>query len=1147
MLTVHRNAREPPRDRTQRLSRLCALALPAMDQAAVAGVQLYLLGLPRLQPLPTVAPGSDPVAPGAHALERKDAALLALLAVDGPASRARLAALLWPDVDDDKARNNLRQRLFRLRRLAGRDIVAGEAVLRLADGVVHDLLQLAERVGDDPDAGGGELLGPHDYEDAAELADWVGAAREHWHAARRHALADVAARHESEGRIAAALPYAERLVQADPLREHAHRRVMRLHYLRGDRAAALAAYERLRELLRRELGTAPDRESRELAQLVEASGALPQPAPAARPVAVLRPPRLVGRDAEWAALDAARAAGRHAVVIGEPGIGKSRLLGDFVAARGGLVFGARPGDARMPYALLARVIRGTVQEHGRPSEPWVMQEFARIAPEFGTATGKLEALRLRHAVVAALGEWHGAGLAWLGVDDLQFADEATLELLPSLAASGPALGWICGVRASEMPAAVAQWLDARDDCVERIVLGPLDVAAIGALLDSLALPGIEAARWAPPLARHTGGNPLFILETLRAVLERGAAASGELKLPAPRQVGALIEQRLEQLSPTALRLARVAAIAGQDFSVELAATVLQSHVLDLADAWRELESAQIIRDNAFAHDLIFEATQRTVPAAIARSLHREIARWLQAHGGAAAAIARHAAEAGEWLLAAQTGLEAAGQARRASRRGEEVALLHQAADCYERCGEPERAFEVRADSVEAVLLVKGVDTATALADRLLRDATSEAQRATALARRALARLMGADHGRGVEAANEAIAIAERLGLPWVRFDASRLLAIGLSQREQADAALAVLEPFRDLVEREGSAEQWGNFLADYAYVLNSARRLRRTAEVLQKAIAHARTLDDTAQVATMTSNLALVHGNLGQPEAALASILQSRALQQRLGETAGPPGAAIDMYVGMYQAAIGRYGEALASFDAAIDVFGRDPASSWNAVARNHKFNALLDLRQLARARQVLDYAEPTIDSVRARGAMLVGRLEAALGRPARPHVERALAILGPCGDVFIRMLALLEAALLLPPAQGAAECAAVEQMADGIEYLGIALKARLLRVRALLDVGDVARAIELLPEHDARFRGVNPADLYYGSVFLVSHLAWRAAGDGAAARRALEEGVAWVRQQALPNVPPPFRDSFLERNPVNRALLTAATRHATP
>ena len=79
------------------------------------------------------------------ALERKDAALLALLAVDGPTSRSRAAALLWPDAESQKARNSLRQRLFRLRRAAGSDIVEESAALALASGVVHEFESGARR------------------------------------------------------------------------------------------------------------------------------------------------------------------------------------------------------------------------------------------------------------------------------------------------------------------------------------------------------------------------------------------------------------------------------------------------------------------------------------------------------------------------------------------------------------------------------------------------------------------------------------------------------------------------------------------------------------------------------------------------------------------------------------------------------------------------------------------------------------------------------------------------------------------------------------------------------------------------------------------------------------------------------------------
>ena len=92
------------------------------------------------------------------ALERKDAALLALLALEGPLTRARAATLLWPEAEPQKARNNLRQRLFRVRRAAGCEIVAERPALALAPEVEHDLAPLAERLDAEPAAAGGDLL-----------------------------------------------------------------------------------------------------------------------------------------------------------------------------------------------------------------------------------------------------------------------------------------------------------------------------------------------------------------------------------------------------------------------------------------------------------------------------------------------------------------------------------------------------------------------------------------------------------------------------------------------------------------------------------------------------------------------------------------------------------------------------------------------------------------------------------------------------------------------------------------------------------------------------------------------------------------------------------------------------------------------------
>ena len=534
-------------------------------------------------------------------------------------------------------------------------------------------------------------------------------AREQWAVARRNALAEIASRLESEGHIAHALRYAERLVADDPLLEHAHRRVMRLHYLRGDRAGALTAFERCTDVLNRELDAKPGKETLELARVIENSGAPPivtaAPQRMHRPVTVLRPPRLVGRDREWSAIEHAWQHGRVTIVSGEPGIGKSRLAGDWCAASNGCaMFGARPGDARVAYALLARVLRGLVERFGAPKEPWIVAELARLLPELGAAPStKFQALQMQQAVGQTIAAATQSGVAGVVIDDLQFADDASLEILLRLITqdAGQSLPWLITVRANEIPAQLTEWKTKLDaSALVELHLAPLDDAAVRLLLESLAIPDFDVDAWVAPMARHTGGNPMFILETLLAMLANPAGRSdaSRLKLPAPAHIGQLIERRLDQLSAPALRLARVGALAGQDFSVELAAAVLGQHALDIADAWRELEAAQVIRNNAFAHDLIYEATLRTVPQAIARVMHKDIAEFLEAQDAQPARIAGHYYEAEQWSKAGAHFKAAADRARSISFGANAAELYRRTVDSFERAGQ-------RTDRIEAMRML----------------------------------------------------------------------------------------------------------------------------------------------------------------------------------------------------------------------------------------------------------------------------------------------------------------------------------------------------------------------------------------------------------------------------------------------------------
>lgn len=1116
--------------------------MPARPAAADhTAMRIELLGVPRLVL----------VAGAAQPLERKDAALLALLALDGPLPRARAAALLWPDADDERARNSLRQRLFRLRRAAGQDVVVAAAALALASGVAHDLAAPAPRLAADGTALAGELLGAFDYEDCLELAEWVAAARERWRIARRDALAEVASRLEADGHIARALPYAERLVADDPLAEHAHRRLMRLHYLRGDRSAALAAFERCRTLLERELRVAPGKETLELAALVDASGALPS-AIAPPPIAVLRPPRIVGRDAELQRLADAWEAQQVMVVRGEPGIGKTRLLADFAASHpGARVCAARPGDERVPYASLARLLRELMRSHGRPPTAWVGDELARLLPELGAAPAhKLEPLRLARAANEALAAWRAGGLAAIALDDLHYADEGTLDALPILFGTN-GLRWIVGVRANEAPARFADWCArAEPDAYADIELGPLSSAAIGELLATLAIPGLDPQAWIAPLARHTGGNPLFILETLRSLLAAGARAlrAADDRLPAPANVGSLIERRLEQLSAPALKLARVAALAGQDFSAELAAEVLGQHALDIADAWRELEAAQVIRDNAFAHDLIFEATLRSVPRAIGQAMHRAIGAYLEAHEAPAVRIAHHWLQAAVWNKAAQQFNAAARANFSASRYVEAGELFRSAADCFERAGD--RREQHTALQELAGCQIKSFDLAGArtVAEQLRRIAGDETQVGWALDRLIDTLNMSREDDPAAQAA--ALDMQRRghaTGQPWMVFNATRKLAVTLAHQGRFDEALSQFASQSDWVERnlhEWNVHVW---LCDEAYVLDLADRHAAAIAAYRNAEVLARRFENWGVVYAALRNLALTLAWIGKLDEAVAASDEAVRFSGRLGDALVERNPRDAARRGALLRAAGRLGEALALLRAAHADLARGSSPYWLSYCADQLALLFVQLGQPHRARDLLA-GEPPDNPPEAPVSRWIARARVERARGHAPLAWRGRVVDAtdePACPARWRLLSMLERAAELDAPEAIALCDRVAREAQRCGLGGIRLHAFARAAGRAAEAGDGARAAAFARETTVLGAHYAPTGIPVPEALWNVHRGFEAGGAAVPALRALERAVEWIEQSALPNVPDEFVDSFLNRNPVNRAILTTASRRA--
>jgi predicted ATPase len=145
------------------------------------------------------------------------------------------------------------------------------------------------------------------------------------------------------------------------------------------------------------------------------------------------------------------------------------------------------------------------------------------------------------------------------------------------------------------------------------------------LIDSLRFDVGEPHAAATGLLAKVGGNPLFVLEVLR---QAHAANVDWHRIAVPKRIVELMDRRLQGLSDGALTLARVAAIAGTDFSVALAESVTGLDALALASPWRELETSQLLRATAFTHDLAQAAVQQSIPESIAARVHANVASFL---------------------------------------------------------------------------------------------------------------------------------------------------------------------------------------------------------------------------------------------------------------------------------------------------------------------------------------------------------------------------------------------------------------------------------------------------------------------------------------------------------------------------------------
>jgi DNA-binding SARP family transcriptional activator len=655
-------------------------------------------------------------------------ALFAYLALASrPVARAELINTFWPDVLDHSARGSLRSALWSLRRQIGTALqVEGDhAALHDEDGVWVDACEFDRLAGSDPVAAlelcRGELL------DGCE-EDWARSARERHRERVIELLEGLAQAAVQDGDPDEALMLTRRQVEQDPFDEQAHRRLIERLAAAGDRAGAIRTYRTLAERLRRDLGVAPSRATRELIEQLttDPPAAAPSEVPSNTARGLLP---LVGRDRELQQLElawrsAVAAPGTAALIRGEAGVGKTRLATELKLriARSGAVTAtcaALDLGGSAPLGLWAELIRELLPLVPAPPAqdtwpddltvlvPQLPPHFARGGVHSSAIAPDLQRTRLFEAVVSLLAWSSRHAPLLLVMEDVHSADGPSLELAAYAARrlDGMRLMLLCTRR--ELPHSpdadrLELALRSRGALSCELDLGPLPPGSGAALARSAArLSDQDVAR----VVERAEGNPLLVVETARAV-ERG---SEEI---APSLRGS-VRATLAALAGDVRRLVEIAAVAIRPLDTrETRGLGLHNPGDAAADA---LETGLLISADGtigFRHALLREAVYEEIAEPRRRGLHQSWADALvtvEQSGGIprAAEIARHLRLAGDDRPAVAHLVRAAADARRVAALGEAVAYLEEAlaiaadrADLWQELGELE-AWRARREQAEA--------------------------------------------------------------------------------------------------------------------------------------------------------------------------------------------------------------------------------------------------------------------------------------------------------------------------------------------------------------------------------------------------------------------------------------------------------------
>lgn len=570
--------------------------------------------------------------------ERLFAVLLYLVTERGRrTARRTIQDLLWPDASEENGRHNLRQVIYKLRQY-GVELGGGNRDVQLyADQVGHDPFDALSR---DAATAGDALLGGEAGEYLAGYAPgfsepyraWVEAQRAYAHARVARCAVGAMLERRARGRWGDVERLAQICLRYDPLNEEATLALAEASALAGSKTRALAILDQYIA----ELGDSTSIQLPATLLRRRIAERLPDP-----PYTVPSEACFAGRDESLRYLHElfghARAGrGQACMVVGEPGVGKSRLAAEFARVatlQGAQVhrMGCQSRDALRPLALLVDGVSALLKLRGALGcSPRSMSYLKRIiefdphAPGPSDDSREAESLyaNVRRSVLDLIDAIAAERTLLLVIEDVHWADAASWDILRELIAwcSGRKLLLVLTSRVARVPGAALETLPLRLHHI-----APLAPDAARQMLDALLSErqrtlGEAQHAW---LLRAASGNPLFLRELAIHWLETGR--EGEV----PPSLAALLRERLARLTPLALRVFQTCALMGSSASYSLLEVVLEYKRHEVLDGLQELEAVGLLRARAGGvesrHELLAEAAVGELAAAARAYLHRQVA------------------------------------------------------------------------------------------------------------------------------------------------------------------------------------------------------------------------------------------------------------------------------------------------------------------------------------------------------------------------------------------------------------------------------------------------------------------------------------------------------------------------------------------